>query len=163
MSVFARLHLYTVAVMTGLLLTGPGSASAAMVCSPDRPAYMYQAASGKHSVPLPAPLSGKAPATCINYTGIGSTEPGIVVASDNTLIFAPAFTNDGIGVLRSKTMGQSWDMLYPDIVYLSAPSPISTPVPILRDFRMYTPKEQAMYRSMDGGETWNYVSNINLD
>ncbi len=42
---------------------------------------------------------------------------------------------------------------YPNVVYVSAPAPISTPVPIVSLLGL-TPNYQSFYKSLDGGATW---------
>jgi hypothetical protein len=46
---------------------------------------------------------------------------------------------------------------YPDVLYTSAPSPISTPSGLVPP-----PDHQAIYRSLDGGKTWESVGGTSL-
>lgn len=52
--------------------------------------------------------------TDISYTEYGSAACTLGVASDNTVFLAPAFTVDGIGVLRSSDFGKSWRASVPE-------------------------------------------------
>jgi hypothetical protein len=48
---------------------------------------------------------------------------------------------------------------YPDVVYASAPTPISTPGTIIYP----QPDKQFVYKSLDGGATWNVVGKLPLN
>ena len=61
--------------------------------------------------------------TDISYTEYGSAACTLGVASDNTVFVAPAFTVDGIGVLRSSDFGKSWHASVPEGVQLSRNRP----------------------------------------
>lgn len=61
--------------------------------------------------------------TDISYTEYGSAACTLGVATDNTVFLAPAFTVDGIGVLRSTDFGQSWRASVPQGVQNSRHRP----------------------------------------
>ncbi|MDZ7929064.1 MAG: hypothetical protein U5N21_02905 [Rhodococcus sp. (in: high G+C Gram-positive bacteria)] len=63
--------------------------------------------------------------TDISYTEYGSAACTLGVASDNTVFVAPAFTVDGIGVLRSSDFGKSWRASVPEGVQQSRNRPVS--------------------------------------
>jgi len=50
---------------------------------------------------------------------------------------------------------------YPNIVYFSAPAPISTPIPIVSVLGL-TPDRQPVYKSLDGGKTWVAATPMDL-
>jgi hypothetical protein len=47
---------------------------------------------------------------------------------------------------------------YPNILYMSAPTPIST-----RFWPLFYPRKQQVYRSLDGGRTWSKAGALSLD
>lgn len=51
--------------------------------------------------------------TDIAYTGFASAECTLGIASDGTIVVAPAFTTDGVGVLKSADNGVSWEPSVP--------------------------------------------------
>ncbi|WP_143546880.1 sialidase family protein [Rhodococcus sp. 06-235-1A] len=61
--------------------------------------------------------------TDISYTEYGSAACTLGVAADNTVFLAPAFTVDGIGVLRSSDFGKSWRASVPQGVQNSRHRP----------------------------------------
>lgn len=52
--------------------------------------------------------------TDISYTEFASAECSLGVTADKTLFIAPAFTTNGVGVLRSDDDGTTWKALIPD-------------------------------------------------
>ncbi|HEX4340549.1 MAG TPA: sialidase family protein [Polyangiaceae bacterium] len=50
---------------------------------------------------------------------------------------------------------------YPNIVYFSAPAPLSTPIPIVSLLGL-TPDRQVVYKSLDGGKTWAAATPMDL-
>jgi hypothetical protein len=227
-------------------------------CHPERSATYYTSGLS-FSYKSIAPWGSKAPVPCLSLTGVGTGEPTISIAKDGTIFYAPAFTNEGNGVLRSKDNGATWETIIPkfpngkthgrvmpymymdpatdriffhtspwsfnllegdylgklqavlaalgfdfsvsynltfsadkgntwkyaqvgndvldwgkyyagppaasgpkptgyqNVVYMSGPAPISTPFPLVLN-----PNHQSVYRSLDGGLTWNEVGQISL-
>ena len=50
---------------------------------------------------------------------------------------------------------------YPNVVYASAPTPISTPIPVAELIGL-KPINQPVYKSLDGGTTWSHVADRSL-
>lgn len=97
------------------------------------------------------------------------------------LNFYPPRLRPGFNMTRSDDQGETWQYVkvaedaydrlkvyvgppvsshtdgYPNIVYMSAPTPIST-----RFQPMLFPKKQRVYRSLDGGRTWNKAGSLSL-
>ncbi|HEX4477820.1 MAG TPA: sialidase family protein [Polyangiaceae bacterium] len=84
---------------------------AAEHCAVDRAGFAYTGGATK-SASAPAPASA-APVPCISLTGYGSAESSLAVASDGAVFTAPAFTANGNGVVRSRDVGQTWDLSIP--------------------------------------------------
>ncbi|MGV8874315.1 MAG: sialidase family protein [Rhodococcus sp. (in: high G+C Gram-positive bacteria)] len=61
--------------------------------------------------------------TDISYTEYGSAACTLGIAADNTVFLAPAFTVDGIGVLRSTDFGETWRASVPEGVQNSRHRP----------------------------------------
>jgi hypothetical protein len=83
-------------------------------CQPERPAFAYRASKGSAATAAAAP-TGYAPIPCATYTDIGATESTLSVAKDGTVFYAPAFKNEGVGLLRSHDFGVTWDFLLPKL------------------------------------------------
>jgi hypothetical protein len=213
-------------------------------CDPSRPGFAYRASSGPRSVPLAAPADQAAPIPCYHAFDYGGAEPSIVVTRDGSVLYAPVFTPDGVGVITTRDRGASWDVTvptlanggkhgrvqpymahdsesdrvifatnatvgvnspqilgfnltitddagkswkpghlpidaadwvkifsgkprtvatrgFPSVIYASAPNPISTPVPYASLIGV-KPDHQSVFRSTDGGETWEAVGRISL-
>ncbi len=76
-------------------------------CSLTRPTTHYTA-----GTPMSAAGSGSGGAPvvpCFSPTGFGSSEISLGIASDGTVLLAPAYTNKGVGVARSRDYGATWE------------------------------------------------------
>ncbi len=90
------------------------TADSASQCAPDRKATAYQASpNGTTATALPAQAGAATP--CLALTGYGANEPGLGIATDGTLYFAPAEGTEGVGVLRSTNEGASWQLSVPKL------------------------------------------------
>jgi len=102
--------------------------------------------------------------------------------STNRMFFATSHTGGGFDLSWSADLGATWDYElistdaqdwikifagpsattaptgYPNVLYTSAPSPISTP----SDGIMAPPNHQTIYKSLDGGATWQSVGGTSL-
>lgn len=80
-------------------------------CDTARHASAYRAKAGA-SEEVDSPNT-KAITSCLSLTGHGANEPGLGIASDGTVYFAPALTSEGNGVLRSNDGGETWKLSIP--------------------------------------------------
>ncbi len=46
---------------------------------------------------------------CFSPTGFGASEASLGIASDGTILFAPAYTTEGVGVARTRDDGATWE------------------------------------------------------
>ncbi|HET6331640.1 MAG TPA: sialidase family protein [Polyangiales bacterium] len=229
------------------VLSGPFTAAEleSQHCAPSRPGFAYRAGRGSNAATAAKPAEGAlAPIPCATNTDVGSTESTLGITKDGNVFFAPAFKNEGVGLLRSADFGASWQFVepklengsshgrmqpyvyvdpttdriffattasaapmamysggfdlsissdagktftssnlasdtfdwikifagpprtsttqnYPNIVYASAPSPISTPIPIVSLVGL-APQYQSIYRSLDGGHSWERAATPSL-
>ena len=81
-------------------------------CHPERSGTYYTAGTSSSKTATP-PSGSKSPVPCLPLTGVGTGEPTISVASDGTVFFAPAFTDEGNGIVRSTDNGATWEQIIP--------------------------------------------------
>ncbi len=78
----------------------------AQKCSLSRPTTRYTAGT-------PASADGGSGSTrvvpCFSPTGFGASEASLGIASDGTILLAPAYTTEGVGVARSRDYGATWE------------------------------------------------------
>ena len=79
-------------------------------CHTDWAATTYTAGTKSSSAVAP-PAGSKAPVPCLSLTGYGSSDAGIGITPNGTVVFAPAYTEEGPGVLWSHDNGATWDHL----------------------------------------------------
>jgi hypothetical protein len=72
----------------------------------------------------------------------------------------PIDANDWVKIFTGKPRSASTKG-YPNVVYASAPNPISTPVPYASLVGV-KPDHQSIYRSLDGGKTWEAAGRVSL-
>ncbi|MBY4129263.1 exo-alpha-sialidase [Rhodococcus fascians] len=103
--------------------------------------------------------------TDLSYTEYGSSACTLGVASDNTVFLAPAFTVDGVGVLRSSDFGKSWRAAVPEGMQVSGHRPYlyfdDVEERLFLQTRRFDPVSRHLLRtgftlgvSGDRGETW---------
>lgn len=101
------LRLAAVAASAGVALSAAPAATAAQTCT-SRPAQTYFAGV-TNSLPAPGPVPGAAVTPCITYTGVGAAESVLRTAPNGDLFYSTAFTKAGVGILRSKDLGDTWE------------------------------------------------------
>jgi len=84
-------------------------------CDLERPVSTYRASSsGALALPrLPSGGGHKVPGA--SPTGFGTSECALSIARDGTIFFAPGFSPQGNGVLRSRDHGVTWEQLLPKL------------------------------------------------
>ncbi len=87
----------------------------AIGCDPGRRAETYRATPAGSELLADSVGDGTVLVPGLTPTGYGSAESCISVARDGTIFFAPAFTPEGNGLLRSRDNGASWQLLIPRI------------------------------------------------
>ena len=205
-----------------------------------RSANPYKAGPTRSEALAVPPGSYNPPVVDCIMTGYGSAEPSLAIASDGTVFYAPIFTPEGNGLIRSRDRGETWELIiprfgkmechgrvqpylyldpatdriffhtsllrflpprlrrgfnltwsddlgetwrhvrfeseafdwlkvyagppvksatrgYPNVVYASAPTPTST-----RCWPLLYPRWQQVYRSFDGGNSWEKAGGISL-
>jgi len=142
-------------------------------CAPSRTATAYRAAAaGSEAQVLPDSAAGSYP--CLALTGYGANEPGVGVARDGTVYFAPGTGPEGVGVLESKDEGATWALSLPKL-------PDGTGLSVLQPFFYLEPETDRLFFatsklvlnglsnfkdvagihltvSDDGGRSWSYQS-----
>lgn len=108
---------------TALLLAACGSDSEvptfsddelrAQGCDLDRVSTAYRATDGATGEATDA-RDAPTVIACAHYSGLGSSENTVAITSDGTVLVAPAFTEDGFGVLRTRDHGASWEPVLPN-------------------------------------------------
>jgi hypothetical protein len=82
------------------------------ICATSRMASTYVSTSSKSvaTLGLASPLKIT---PCASYTGRGTGEISTVIDSKGTVFMAPVYSDQGLGVLRSKDSGATWDEVMP--------------------------------------------------
>jgi hypothetical protein len=140
-------------------------------CDPTRPGFAYAASASGLTAAAPAPAADLAPIPCLTLTEIGATEPSLGITKDGSVFYAPAFTKDGNGILRSKNAGESWETIIPkfsngstpgrvqpylyvdpatDRIFFASNASSATNSPAATGFNLTI--------SADAGQTWTYAS-----
>lgn len=88
------------------------AANVGQTCAPNRVASTYYGTSTKAVTTLPIASSLKL-TPCASYTGRGTGEVSTAVDSKGTVYMAPVYSDRGLGVLRSKDSGVTWDEVIP--------------------------------------------------
>jgi hypothetical protein len=125
---------------------------------------VYQAGS---SSSVPVADSEPTKSTRLHETGFGSAESCLVVAADATMFFAPAFTDSGATVLRSRDAGKSWQpcvIAEPGTRHHGRPQPYLYLEPQSQRLFFYTaafgalPPRRGFHLSLsdDHGDTWQH-------
>jgi hypothetical protein len=103
---------------------------------------------------------------CFQLTGQGAAETSLVVTKDGTVLYAPTFEGDQVGLLRTRDHGVTWDFsvpAFPDGKGHGRPQPY-----MYRDsatdrvfFSTAATGGHDLTYSDDAGKTWSYVKVAN--
>lgn len=99
------------------------------------------------------------------YTGMGAAESNIEFASDGSLIYSPAFTDDGVGYAISSDDGSTWQQVLP----AGSAQPRAQPVFHKRDsdgrYFYWSTSVPGLYFSYsdDEGKSWTNVNSSHFD